>query len=47
MPDTATEDPRRRTADPTVMAPTVYTTVTAPLSARISLMPDESWDYDT
>ncbi|MFD7002421.1 hypothetical protein ACFWA5_40780 [Streptomyces mirabilis] len=47
MPDTATEDPRRRTVDPTVMALTAYTTVVAALSARIFLMPDESWDQDT
>jgi len=42
MPDTASEDPRRRTVDPTVMALTVYTRVVAALPARIFLMPGES-----
>ncbi|MEU2288613.1 glycosyltransferase 87 family protein [Streptomyces sp. NPDC013178] len=43
----STEAPRRPTADPTVMALTVYTTVVAALSTRVLLMPDESGDYLT
>src|SRR4051794_20761878 len=47
MPDTAAEDPRRRTVDPTVLALTAYTAVMMALSARAFLMPDESLDYLT
>ncbi|CAM5497765.1 hypothetical protein SALBM311S_03402 [Streptomyces alboniger] len=47
MPDTAAEDQRRRTVDPTVLALAAYTAVMMALSARAFLMPDESLDYLT
>ncbi|MFF0159040.1 glycosyltransferase 87 family protein [Streptomyces sp. NPDC005263] len=47
MPDTAAEDPRRRTVDPTVLALTAYTAVMTALSVRAFLMPGESLDYLT
>src|SRR4051812_25408598 len=47
MPDTAAEDPRRRTSDLTVMTLAAYATVVAALSVRILLLPGESGDYLT
>ncbi|MFC9676343.1 MULTISPECIES: glycosyltransferase 87 family protein [unclassified Streptomyces] len=47
MPDTAAEEPRRRTADSTVLALAAYTTVTVALLVRTLLLPSESGDYLT
>jgi len=47
MPDTAAEEPRPRTADPTVKALAAYTVVAVALAARVFLLPGESGDYLT